>query len=225
MELSLLWSLEKNPHGRRSSRKPLRRPRPRELRSLCLTKSSACGRLWQFAQPRPLSLLQRGLAPRSKGKAEVTSQQRGHCGLHTPAERASPPEPVVKMVSYLLACSCVILGKSLHSLPTLPGSPRYHHRDAHAVRCLLPLPAQQAQKAGLRGLLPSSSERPTPQAEASGRLDRDTHSNGLSCLCPTLHQAREVPCSALKGETVPDSLPATPKRPPTRRVPPRGGKD
>ena len=59
---------------------------------------------------------------------------------------------------------------------------------AHAVRCLLPLPAQQAQKAGLRGLLPSSSERPTPQAEASGRLDRDTHSNGLSCLCPTLHQ-------------------------------------
>ena len=31
-----------------------------------------------------------------------------------------------------------------------------------------------------------------------------------------------VPCSALKGETVPDSLPATPKSPPTRRVPPRG---
>ena len=28
-----------------------------------------CGRLWQFAHPRPLSLLQRGLAPRSKGKA------------------------------------------------------------------------------------------------------------------------------------------------------------
>ena len=28
---------------------------------------SACGRLWQFAHPRPLSLLQRGLAPRSKG--------------------------------------------------------------------------------------------------------------------------------------------------------------
>ena len=36
-------------------------------RSLCLTKSSACGRLWQFAHPRPLSLLQSGLAPRSKG--------------------------------------------------------------------------------------------------------------------------------------------------------------
>ena len=33
--------------------------------------------------------------------------------------------------------------------------------------------------------------------------------------------SREVPCSALKGETVPDSLPATPKSPPTRRVPPR----
>ena len=34
--------------------------------------------------------------------------------------------------------------------------------------------------------------------------------------------SREVPCSALKGETVPDSLLATPKSPPTRRVPPRG---
>ena len=33
-----------------------------------------CGRLWQFAHPRPLSLLQRGLAPRSKGKAP---QRRG----------------------------------------------------------------------------------------------------------------------------------------------------
>ena len=31
--------------------------------------------------------------------------------------------------------------------------------------------------------------------------------------------SREVPCSALKGETVPDSLPATPKSPPTRRGP------
>ena len=30
--------------------------------------------------------------------------------------------------------------------------------------------------------------------------------------------SREVPCSALKGETVPDSLPATPKSPPTRRL-------
>ena len=34
--------------------------------------------------------------------------------------------------------------------------------------------------------------------------------------------SREVPCSALKGETVPDSLPETPKSPPTRRGPPRG---
>ena len=34
--------------------------------------------------------------------------------------------------------------------------------------------------------------------------------------------SREVPCSARKGETVPDSLPATPRSPPTRRVPPRG---
>ena len=29
------------------------------------------GRLWQFAHPRPLSLLQRGLAPNSKGKARA----------------------------------------------------------------------------------------------------------------------------------------------------------
>ena len=29
--------------------------------------------------------------------------------------------------------------------------------------------------------------------------------------------SREVPCSALKGETVPDSLPAIRKSPPTRR--------
>ena len=29
--------------------------------------------------------------------------------------------------------------------------------------------------------------------------------------------SREVPCSALKGETVPDSLPAPPKSPPTHR--------
>ena len=28
--------------------------------------------------------------------------------------------------------------------------------------------------------------------------------------------SREVPCSALKGETVPDSLPATPKSPPLK---------
>ena len=34
--------------------------------------------------------------------------------------------------------------------------------------------------------------------------------------------SREDPCSALKGETVPDSLPATPKSPLTRGVPPRG---
>ena len=37
----------------------------------------------------------------------------------------------------------------------------------------------------------------------------------------TCSQHLLIPCSALKGETVPDSLPATPKSPPTRRVPPR----
>ena len=36
-------------------------------------------------------------------------------------------------------------------------------------------------------------------------------------LATELHLAVLMPCSALKGETVPDSLPATPKSPPTRR--------
>ena len=48
---------------------------------------------------------------------------------------------------------------------------------------------------------------------ASRRVEEALARDGVS---------REVPCSALKGETVPDSLPATPKGPPTRRVPPRG---
>ena len=34
--------------------------------------------------------------------------------------------------------------------------------------------------------------------------------------------SREVPCSALKGETVPDSLPATPKSPPYTPGSPEG---
>ena len=55
-------------------------------RSLCLTKSSACGRLWQFAHPRPLGLLQRGLAPRSKGKAraELRPARRQARGSYLP---------------------------------------------------------------------------------------------------------------------------------------------
>ena len=47
--------------------KPPEPYQPGPGRSLGLTKSSACPRLWQFAHPRPLSLLQRGLASRSKG--------------------------------------------------------------------------------------------------------------------------------------------------------------
>ena len=33
--------------------------------------SASLAHIWQFAHPRPLSLLQRGLAPRSKGKARA----------------------------------------------------------------------------------------------------------------------------------------------------------
>ena len=39
-----------------------------------MTKSSACGRLWQFAHLRPLSLLQRGLAPRSMKFPKLNDQ-------------------------------------------------------------------------------------------------------------------------------------------------------
>lgn len=49
---------------------------------------------------------------------EVQSQslQKGRCRWYTPVETASPLEPVVKMIPHFTACSCVILGKSLHSL-------------------------------------------------------------------------------------------------------------
>ena len=56
-------------------------------RSLCLTKSSACGRLWQFAHPRPLSLLQSGLAPRSKGKARAKLRP-ARCKARLPHSRS-----------------------------------------------------------------------------------------------------------------------------------------
>ena len=38
-----------------------------------------------------------------------------------------------------------------------------------------------------------------------------THSSILAWTLARDGVSREVPCSALKGETVPDSLPATPK--------------
>ena len=43
-------------------------------------------------------------------------------------------------------------------------------------------------------------------------------------LCQAKRAPRAAFPTTLKGETVPDSLPATPKSPPTRRVPPRGAK-
>ena len=45
----------------------------------------------------------------------------------------------------------------------------------------------------------------------------------LQGIVPTQGSNPGLPhCRTLKGETVPDSLPATPKSPPTRRVPSRG---
>ena len=59
----------------------------RSLLELCVVPAgfSGRGRLWQFAQPRPLSLLQRGLAPRSKGKAraELRPARRQSRGGHS----------------------------------------------------------------------------------------------------------------------------------------------
>ena len=45
------------------------------------------------------------------------------------------------------------------------------------------------------------------------------------CVCLCVCVGGEGVCVCVKGETVPDSLPATPTSPPTRRVPPRGPRD
>ena len=79
-------------------------------------------------------------------------------------------------------------------------------------------PALRLQFPGQRGYLHGPSrtwrrqESQTKRAlNGGGRAGTALARDGVS---------REVPCSALKGETVPDSLPATPKCPPIRRVPP-----
>ena len=69
------------------------------------------GRLWQFAHPRPLSLLQRGLAPRSKGKARAELSHPGASHVsHTPAACSFPGEN---------ARSWEALGEARPGLPTL----------------------------------------------------------------------------------------------------------
>ena len=78
------------------------------------------GRLWQFAHPRPLSLLQRGLAPRSKGKARAVWRGQicmsvlvvclcGNQPISQPEEelrKDASCEPHVKTVHPTLACGC-----------------------------------------------------------------------------------------------------------------------
>ena len=73
---------------------------------------------------------------------------------------------------------------------------------------LKPGDESRAHMAAFDSLLPGPSQLQPGQAP--------------SFAAPQGGVSREVPCSALKGETVADSLPATPKSPPTRRVPPRG---
>ena len=74
-------------------------------------------------------------------------------------------------------------------------------------------PEEDMLRADARGFASSS-----PDLDGDGQSDIDYPATELA----RDGVSREVPCSALKGETVPDSLPATPKSPPTRRVPPRG---
>ena len=61
----------------------------------------------------------------------------------------------------------------------------------------------QEGRGGSEEAVPGPSVFPSGEPGVSGR-------DGVS---------REVPCSALKGETVPDSLPATPKSPPPSPLP------
>ena len=84
------------------------------------------------------------------------------------------------------------------------------------------------------GVLKALSEEPCPSTNRSVTLNAISLAPppGKSLQsCPTLCDpidgsptSSTVPgiLQALKGETVPDSLPVTPKSPPTRRGPPRG---
>ena len=58
-------------------------------RSLCLTKSSACGRLWQFAHPRPLSLLHVGEGTTRRGTATPVHRPQRPAG----STHSSTPGP------------------------------------------------------------------------------------------------------------------------------------
>ena len=57
------------------------------------------------------------------------------------------------------------------------------------------------------------NSRMPPQLEKNHVVPTAWHDEALA----RYGVSREVPCSALKGETVPDSLLATPKSPTTRR--------
>ena len=99
------------------------------------------------------------------------------------------------------------------SAPALPSGPQAPALPLH------PDPwGQRVREPGLWGGQRAHHTLPIRASWPPGRL----HCGRTAAESPDDGVSREVPCSALKGETVPDSLPATPKSPPTRRVPPRG---
>ena len=81
-------------------------------------------------------------------------------------------------------------------------------RDQIANICWIMEKAREFQTSG------PSQER----TGESGAFGLWPHPRGSSRISSCDGVSREVPCSALKGETVPDSLPATPKSPPTSKL-------
>ena len=118
-----------------------------------------------------------------------------------------------------------------------PGGPRLRtHLDPHPLwrvrwGALTQLRSWQEREQAEGSVLPNLYERPhhrgvtIPRIAMGPQLEKN-HVVPTSWQDEALARdrvSREVPCSALNGEKVPDSLPATPKSSPTRRVPSRGG--
>ena len=86
-----------------------RKWRPLDFLDILLFARVSVGRLWQFAHPRPLSLLQRGLAPRSKGKAraELRPARRQASGLQWGSLAVGKPEVSGHLHTVQSGCFCL----------------------------------------------------------------------------------------------------------------------